>query len=428
MSTRERRPSGIYALIAAAILPACGDATAVGADQAVPGTVVTTEAEGIGATPEDALKYALKVALRRGNGLSSINETRIVDGRIVYDRKTSLVEGRVQTFTILEQWEEKAVYRCRIRATVRRGVTESPSAKIAGTVAAVDGAALFATAVGTHDSLGEGRDYVGTALIQIPLKAGRLQLSGPLRITEVTNHEVVLSQELQLIIDPAAYAGAQRQLTAILDRIAEERGIFVAESTLISGSRPGEAGRCFAASFVHSEAATLDARCDPLRRLSSVKITRPPSAAWTPKNHGADQLLVVVQISGAGDTRSGVWRWYRIARPANFALPATSAILTLRGNGAEVVVRDEFSLGPSLPGLSLADAAGSDRQMQSVIIAPALTHHVGAGYCYEKVELSRSVVFTRRISVPIDQLQHVRLVTCELNTSGTPDDSLVRNP
>ena len=131
---------------------------AVGADQTVSGTTITTEAEGIGATPEDALKYALKVALRRANGLSSINETRVADGRIVYDRKTSLVEGRVQTFTILEQWEEKAVYRCRIRATVRRGLTESPSAKISGTVAAVDGAALFATAVGTHDSLGEGRD------------------------------------------------------------------------------------------------------------------------------------------------------------------------------------------------------------------------------------------------------------------------------
>ena len=121
------------------------------ADRVTPGEAVV--AEGVGSTPDEALKDAFRNAVRQVVGAVVDAETLIKNDELINDRVLTYCDGFIKTFDEVpgSKKTQGELHRIRIKAAVER---QSVVAKLRAanvTVRATDGKGLFAEAVSKAD-------------------------------------------------------------------------------------------------------------------------------------------------------------------------------------------------------------------------------------------------------------------------------------
>jgi hypothetical protein len=383
--------------------------------------------EGAGTTPEEALRSAFRSAVRQVIGTLVDSETRIENGKLVYDRLLTHSQGYIARYEVLDEWTDGPLFHQKIAAVVRRNSLGRRLGMTTVDAARLDGPTLFARAASQYDREASAAQQLALALARFPVDVAQVCLASGAEVVNRSASSVTLSQPLRLGVDHQRYARARELLLQLLELVAQERGTFVAQMRAVSATDDNADLRTLGLQFAGACDGTAtgdspaDVRFSPLRSVVATRNTRLPYAGWTPGQLDADQLLVVVRMETSSVTNVATWRWFRIDRPAGLTAARLQISLKFRDEALGTVREQTFALGTRTPGFSVGGEAG---QMTSILIAPELTYHAGSGYRATCVVHASTLTFARQITLPLEDLLRVRHVECSVGEAVTGAEKL----
>lgn len=122
---------------------------------------VTVEAEGLGTTPDAALKNAFRAAVQQAVGLLVDEKTLIENDKLISDSVLTYSDGLVQTYETLAPpapaRDINGMYRTRIRAVVLNRDVSRKLEAVPAYKAKLDGKGMFANAVSAASVVEDGR-------------------------------------------------------------------------------------------------------------------------------------------------------------------------------------------------------------------------------------------------------------------------------
>jgi hypothetical protein len=184
-------------------------------------------AEGLGASPEKALKSAFRDAVRQVVGAVVDAETRVKNDEVIDDQVLTYSDGFITSYKKLTEKKEEGLYRIKIRADVERRsvIAKLKDAKIA--VQNVDGQGLFAEAVTQMQAEKDARAFLEKALKGYPFGCLRGEMAGKPTIVERDDVKAKIRVNLAFSADAKAYARFAARFQRTLKGIAKDGGEFV---------------------------------------------------------------------------------------------------------------------------------------------------------------------------------------------------------
>lgn len=141
MTSNQKHLLGGRAAVAGAI--ALGLVTGLLASPAAePDRVVTVVADGVGTTADEAVKDALRNAVRQVVGVLIDAETQVKNDEVISDKVLALSNGFVAKYERLSEKRDGGLVRVRVSAVVERGQVAAKLREFKVTTTAVDGNAL----------------------------------------------------------------------------------------------------------------------------------------------------------------------------------------------------------------------------------------------------------------------------------------------
>ena len=184
--------------------------------------------DGVGTTPDEALKDCFQKAVEIVVGTIVDAETRVEDDRLVMDRILTFSDGYVDTYEELEEARvEEGLVRRRISATVRRdslllacGRAESMS---------VDASGLYPEAM-TKLERRKSVKRLRTTVDLFPAKLLDLQMPGRPPITKLADTTTTVAPKVVIRIDTKKYDAAQDRLIQVLKVLSKQDGTVAART------------------------------------------------------------------------------------------------------------------------------------------------------------------------------------------------------
>ena len=198
-------------------------------------------AEGVGATPDDALKDAFRNAVRQVVGAVVDGETLVKNDEIIKDKVLTYSDGFIKSYKEVEDSKriENGLHRVRITAGVERRnvIAKLKAANV--TVADVYGKDLFAKVVTDAEAKENATALLNKALADLPTLLTAEVVGKKVRPEyDASTHEIVLT--ISVKPDLKAYDVFARHLRDTLGKVAIDKGFSITTKgkliTTMSGS------------------------------------------------------------------------------------------------------------------------------------------------------------------------------------------------
>jgi GYF domain 2 len=187
-------------------------------------------AEGVGSTPDEALKDAFRNAVRQVVGAFVDAETLIKDDQVIDDRVLTYSAGFIKTYDEVSgsKQSEGGLQRIKIKASVeRRGVlAKLRAANI--TVKEVDGKGMFAEVVTQLNAEKEAVSLMRTQFEGFPRTVLTASVIGDPELVEKANDKARVRIRVRVQPDLEAYTSFVAHIQPVLEKIAKDKGEFTA--------------------------------------------------------------------------------------------------------------------------------------------------------------------------------------------------------
>jgi hypothetical protein len=290
-------------------------------------------AEGVGITPQKALKDAFRSAVRQVVGTVVDAKTLVKNDELVDDQVLTYSDGFLKQHRVLKESKVDGLFRIRISALVQRRslVMKLRAANI--TVKKIDGESMFGDITTQLQAKNDSAALVRNALDGFPLNCISAEISGKPEVVKRGAEKSTLSIKVAAAVQEDAFRAFSKRLIATLDGIAKRKGEFSLTANTWTQNNP--MGRRQPSGF---SLKTSSYGLDTLHRKAlgfSVK---------QPRRRGDDDRDIAIAVN-TSHTRSHTrseWKYFVLDRStlAEFAGPAASVMelkLTLRGEGDETV-------------------------------------------------------------------------------------------
>jgi hypothetical protein len=363
------------------------------------------EVEGVGLTPDEALRDAFRNAVRQVMGTIIDAETRVESDQSLRERVLTFSEGFVSHFEEQGQSVANGLVRRSIRAWVRRGDVQLATGRIASRK--VVSGNLYAQAVTKGEQRRDGLILARKILDLAPAQLFDARLVGEPRVIAVDGDVARIAYDIAIRLDPDRYAFAEDQLRRILSSIATRKGEASAESETIKPEFQASRGELFRKRF-----ANLDSPDSMRLRAADFGEVRSLERLRIPVPTGDRRGLAVSFVSEPSGPRTLValqatdqWQWFEVdASLVPSHGPATLAI-TLRSAGQAVIREWRLPLGPWHASQSFVP--DSNHSPRTLLVSPLFLYHQGEGYDIPTINYAEGVTLTLETTCPTSELREV---------------------
>ena len=403
--------------------------------------------DGVGTTPDEALKDCFRKAVEIVVGTIIDAETRVEDDKLVMDRILTFSDGYVDTYEEVEEARvQEGLVRRRISATVRRdslllacGRAESMS---------IDASGLYPEAMTKLERRKSAQALLRTTLDLFPAKLLDLQLAGRPAITKLAETTTTVAPNVVIRVNAKKYDAAQDRLIQVLKCLSKQDGTVSARTPalppdwqsrgkellrreFLGTTEPGSPALSVVdvdfgviraltmervAALSENPSAITESKPVPIRKPPSVsRRHRPPvhdmhtrkPAQDRPKEHSVleENVGTVVLISGGPN-----WRWFKL--DDRIELPSMRATTVLRfrnGDGGDVKTAT-LSLGPWVPGLGTSPDRQTNGVPRTVFVSPSFLYYTGEGYRIPQIAVAKSLTVHGQITLTNDLLSRVKTI------------------
>jgi hypothetical protein len=186
----------------------------------------TVVAEGVGLTPEEALKDAFRSAVRQVVGEVVDAETLVKDDQLVKDQVLTYSDAYIPRHTKISERSEGGLFRITIRAVVERRklVVKLKAANVA--LKGVDGQSVFGSIVSQLENEKDAAALLRNSLEGFPQNCITADVVGEPKILRKDDQKATLRFEIQVRPDLKAYKNFATRLQRTLQSIAKDYGQF----------------------------------------------------------------------------------------------------------------------------------------------------------------------------------------------------------
>jgi len=391
--------------------------------------------EGVGTTADEALKDALRNAVRQVVGALVDAETMVRNDEVIDDKVLIYSDGFIKTYEEVpgSKKVQSGLHRLKIKATVERRnvIAKLKAANI--TVKEVDGKGLFAEVITKLDAEQSAEAMLRNELEGFPQSLLTVQVVGKPDLLSKNSEKAEVQFQFRIESDAKAYKALADRLTAKLDKIASSRGDFTSilkpeqirlydrerdsyfEASVLVPKRPGFLQEVMAGWMPKS----FEGPVPSIQRLNGSQVT----------------LAVTMQSTKAQDRLE--CRYYLLDKSvqpflAEMAFRECTAKLSLM-DGDELVATDRFPLRSVFPGNSHGvgnlivpagqhmggdhfyllnpDDSSYDPKQHAFLfwLAPGF---VGRGT--NQLAFSPALTISRKLSLSLDELRAVKEARCEI--------------
>ena len=180
----------------------------------------TVAAEGVGTSPDEALKDAFRMAVQAVVGTVVDGETLIENDALIRDKVLTYSNGFVTTYDRLSESQQDGLFRTRIWATVARNklIVRLENEKII--TRKVEGKGLFAEAVTTLEREKDAAQIMRRVFEGFPGIVLKADAVGKPRIVEKSENEATIGITVRFSVDQKAYSEWIEATRPILEKLA----------------------------------------------------------------------------------------------------------------------------------------------------------------------------------------------------------------
>lgn len=186
----------------------------------------TVVADGVGLTPEEALKDAFRSAVRQVVGEVVDAETLVKDDQLVKDQVLTYSDAYIPKHTKISERNEGGLFRITIRAVVERRklVIKLKAANVA--LKGVDGQSVFGNIVSQLENEKDAAALLRNSLEGFPQNCITAEVVGEPKIVQKDDQKATLRFEVQVRPDLNAYKNFATRLQRTLQSVAKDHGQF----------------------------------------------------------------------------------------------------------------------------------------------------------------------------------------------------------
>jgi hypothetical protein len=184
--------------------------------------------EGVGASPEEALRDAFRNAVRQVVGAVVDAETQVKNDELINDKVLTFSDGFIKKYDEIDgsKTQIAGLHRIRIKANVEK---KSLLAKLRSSnvvMKSVDGIGLFAQTVTKLDSEKEAIAILEKQFKGFPQSCLSASVVGEPKVIEKDSENATIEIMVQLEPDLTAFRDFSRNLRSVLDKMTKDRGNF----------------------------------------------------------------------------------------------------------------------------------------------------------------------------------------------------------
>jgi len=374
-------------------------------------------AEGLGATPDEALKDAFRNAVRQVVGAYVNSESQIKNDQIISDEVLTFSDGFIERYEENGTSFKDGVYYKSIRAVVEKRdvLTRLRFANIA--VAEVDGKGLFAEAISTLEAERAAERMLQRILNDYPATVLNVVIVSKPRVIDKSDREAKVSYDIKVGIDTSKYDQLFKRIIPLIERASVRHGIF---NNIGKSQSPDKTDdERFAAYFGMPHEPRVTDRMSIVvagsHSLCSGNLDYKREEFDLSHIDFRTQMLVLVNTGRDKLDDRTTWKWFHMPKAKIFS---NNVVVQVQFEGSSH--KDKFMFGryldPALPGLCLEADEHNTRYVgpwKLAVLSPYfLQFHVNVEYATE-------IAWTVETTLPLTELQKVRSLKCS---------ALVRKP
>ena len=431
-------------------------------------------AEGMGATPDEALKDAYRNAVRQVVGAVVDADTMVKNDEVIDDKVLTYSDGFIKKYEEVpgSKKQQGGLHRIKITAQVERRsvVAKLKAANI--TVKEIEGKSIFAEAVTQLDAEKNVEELLRKGLKDFPQNCLTASVIGKPKLLDKDATQATIALQIRVEPDLKAYRAFSERLQLLLDKMATDKGEFSAtfkeetETTTSHDPRVNNrTSRAGTRSTTHGQPP--ESRVDPtLTNLTPFRPTQsrmlgPLLLQWMPKSFNPSQgmgdlfvtlatpsitLALGTQRTAAGDRIE--YRYYLLDKSVRQLLVDLayghqgSGKLSLVDSAGGTVTVDRFELsqetgdshflGTLITPIGLQSSRSGQTGLAAVLTTDDTTHGVANREQRSVLFLISPVFFcrgtidrpdirhvpalnlTRKITLSLDELKSVQSAKCEI--------------
>ena len=323
------------------------------AGRAIPSEAIV--AEGVGTTPDEALKDAFRNAVRQVVGAVVGAETLIKDDQVIDDKVLTYSDGFIKRYEEVpgSKKSQNGLYRLKIQAAVERRSVVAKLKAANVTVKELDGKGMFAEVVTKLEGQSDAKALIAKAFEDYPANVMQAIVTGKPSV-ETIGGKTTLAYECEMSVDIAKYDAFQKQTVELLRKVAQRRGT------------------CFVVASDKWNDGTWSVPSDYDEKSGGFG-----KAWWSGKPSIDDDIVLIINTARNEVHDRTTWEWFHVPRPGGsggdaghphvtgsiFAKKLAVNVIFLDSEGREVVrdsqVIDTFDSNASRspdspPGLCVA--------------------------------------------------------------------------
>ena len=360
--------------------------------------------EGVGPTPEEALKDCFRNAVAVVMGTIVDAETQVEDDKLVLDRILTFTDGFVESYDEVDEArvEDGLVHR-RITATVRRdslllacGRAESMS---------VDARGLYPEAMTKLQRLKSARALLQKTLDGLPGSVLQIQLAGRPPLTRIEETNTTVAPELTIRVDLRKYDALQDRMNEILKCLAKQSGTVSALSPTLPRQGQGQGKEALRQRFVGrpdrdpNAMSAIETNFGPVQALMLRKFAA-MSQGDSPAGGDASPVLVLLK-------RKSDWSWFQLDERVQLPPSTTTTTLAFRDAGGKEIKNATVTLGPWVPAVAVRPDSRASSAVRTVFISPSFLCYEGEGCRIPAILFANSLTVRGQVTVENEQLSRL---------------------
>lgn len=393
--------------------------------------------DGVGATPDEALKDAFRQAVAEVMGSIIDAETEVDNDRLMRDRVLTFTDGFVESFEDIETARrEDGLVRRRIAATVGR---EGLLLACGKTSMSLDAGGLYPEAMTKLERRKNAEALLRRTLDALPGGLLQVELAGRPRVVEPAEKQTLLAPELVIRVNARKYDALQDRMCTILRCLSRCNGTVSGITPTLPRAWQGEAARALRRTFLGGGPAPVSARdvdlasasisvddvdfgviqalmlkripelsSEPPYRAPPARFGRRPrrgASAPSPPTYRAPTAATLVLIKRQSD-----WRWFELDSATELPSFTSKATVTFRNDDGGEVATARLALGPWTPNVGTVPDAYARGNVRTLFISPWFLCYSGEGYNIPKILVARSLTVRGRLALENDQLSQVKTI------------------
>jgi len=394
----------------------------------------TVVSEGVGTTPDEALKDAFRNAVQQVVGAVVDAETMVKNDELIEDKILTYSNGFIKGYEEVpnSKKNESGVHRVKIKAEVERRSVVMKLKAVNITVKEVDGKSMFAEFTTKRSAIEAAVAMRKRALEGFPANVV-VANAGNLKPAQQGADAVQLSYELTVTVDTVKFDQFQQRLTPLLDKTASAAGdislVTHRLEYLTKRDNPKQQDD-FRGSFARfyladpaSQSALLGNGGNTV--FSAPVICRLPDSAISTGQYpgttgwgrdwwkGFDPSKRIVAVVNVGRNKANdrtIWKWYQVDSPFGMKFSGLAVNVSfLAADGAEIT-RDRLELKHP-PGIIIEESTNPTQPRRPILV------RLSPYFWEDGTAYAPFVVLNMAIRLTSEEIKRIASVRCGVTSS-----------